>query len=198
MERANAYCPHCDLMCEHEVENRESMIRKEIETWWKCTKCGGSRNYKHPDPPAERSFQYDCNNCGKVTTYNWSSDWSWDDQKGYDHYECSECHVQQTLPTDAKKRKEYREWQKKGCPPPWWFRPTQFLVLLTIIVLSYLFPWVMFTLYLVSTYGLMAYMLWSGEMSVEGGSLGYVFTFLFAPVLIPFFIAFFALRPPIL
>jgi hypothetical protein len=184
-------------MCEHDVHTKESMIRKENETWWKCTKCGSSRNYKAKNPPIVRTFEYECYNCG-VQTFNWCKDWGFEDSKGWDRYECSKCKVNMSLPVDEKARKKYREWQKKGCPPPWWFRPTQFLVLLTIIVLSYMFPWVMLTLFLVGTYGLMGYMLVSGELIPTGGWPAYIFSFLFAPILVPLLIVFFALRAPIL
>jgi hypothetical protein len=97
------------------------------------------------------------------------------------------------------------DWQLKypdGYRPPWWFRPAQLAVLLFLVSTCLWQPFWWFMCYLVYCYGLMGYMLLSGQLSTVGTRneqiVKGIITWLFAPIYVPLMIAFFAIRLPVL
>src|SRR6202012_2949436 len=103
------------------------------ETWWTCTECDCGANYKHRDPPAIRNTTWFCCKCEKIQPFVWEKENYGFCNEGWDYFKCVECGCVYNLPDTEKERHAYRKWQEAGCPPPWWFRPAQLLVLATIM-----------------------------------------------------------------
>ena len=188
------YCIHCDEECDFA---KEITIYEKIESvWFACSKCKSRYSNLPKSPPEVRNFDYLCAECG-VVPFQWEEE-CLGANNGWGHwYKCTKCGVSSNLPDTVEDRKAHMEWQAAGCPLPWWFRPLQCVVLLTIITLSYLFPAVMLSLYLASCYSLSIYCMWSGE-NVHGSLLGAICFFILAPIIMPIYILFLAIRLPVL
>ncbi len=173
----NNYCPTCDRETDQTYQNG----------MYQCSECRGGRSYLAASPPEERSFMYNCHNCGNVQ-FNWDKEWPWHkDDRDWSYYVCSGCGSTYNLPVSAKKRTEWQEWVEKGCPPPWWFRPLQLTVLATLGTLTWFFPWWMLVAYLVLCYGFMGYAYLSGEL-IPASPVAGVISWLLSPISFPMFI----------
>lgn len=157
-----------------------------------CSGCQSSRTWLPPAPPDERVFPLHCRSCNIDTVYYWQKDDPFHAQKnGWRGYMCDNCGVTVSLPDTEKKRKEHVAWQEAGCPPPWWFRPAQLIVLSHLIVVCFYFPWWMLGIYCGLSYSLIGWELASGRL-ICSGAIGTVMTFLFAvfAVFLDYFLCF--------
>ena len=130
-----------------------------------CQNCGTWRSYRPASPPVECNFAFHCRQCNTDTTYQWYKEDFFHEQKdGWRPYQCDNCHTQVWLPDTKKKRDKHVAWQEAGCPPPWWFRPVQLIVLVFFITMIVFFPWWVLGIYCGLAYGLIGYEIASGRM----------------------------------
>jgi hypothetical protein len=213
----NNYCSYCDQFTEHTIRpGNPAFAPKETEHGWSydsrgedmhtCTQCGVGSSHLDKAPPPERTFAFPCKYCNEYAQYTWLKDQQWADQEDWSWYS-KECHCETkggryNLPDDPKKRDKYLDWQARGCPPPWWFRPTQIAVATTLITLCIWQPWWMLIAYLVLVYGLIGYEILSGQISFVGSRKQQIVMALIhwitAPLWFPLLFVLMAIRPPIL
>jgi hypothetical protein len=203
------YCPTCDDFTQFTFEPGDPAYaphedRNDYdsrgEDFYRCNECETGFSYKPKSPPQERIFQHHCSQCSGVTEFVWKE--SEFCSKGTSLYVCNQCKTCYNLPDDPEKRKTLADWQAKGCPLPWWFRPTQLVVLLSLIGLCVWQPLWMLVAYCVFVYALMGYEILSGQLSTVGTRrqqiIAGIIGWLWSPIWFPLYFLIMVLRPPIL
>jgi hypothetical protein len=204
-----SYCPNCDA--ETEFVHKQGIMRCNGEDlfMWKCLACGSASSIKHEYPPNPRVFEQRCNHCSYspddiewndpknrkhvITTHTWKEECM--GHPGHSWFECDKCKTKVSLPNDPIDRKKLVDWQAAGCPPPWWFRPTQAIVFFTLLGLCLWQPFWFLVGYCAFTYILMGYEFTWGSLRCNDGRF---FAWLLSPLWFPFFFLLCALRLPIL